>query len=52
MYSNVTKAHASEEAPTLTDEMLSELPAELLKKLSYAKLVLNRAAITVMIERI
>jgi hypothetical protein len=48
----VTQAHASEEAPVLTDEMLSELPAELLKKLRHATVMLYRAAMAVLIERI
>ncbi len=52
MYSAMTQAHASGEAPVLTDEMLSELPAELLAELRHASLVLDRSAITVLIERV
>ena len=52
MYSNVMKAHASEEAPTLTDKMLSELPPELIAELRHAALVLDRAAMAALIERI
>jgi signal transduction histidine kinase/DNA-binding response OmpR family regulator len=51
-YADTLQPHASEVGPELTGEMLSELPAELLKKLRHATLVLDRAAITVLIERV
>ena len=50
--SDVTQAHASGKAPVLTERILSELPTELLKKLRHATLVLDSAAMAVLIERI
>jgi hypothetical protein len=48
----VTQAHASGKAPVLTEKILSELPAELLKKLCHVTVMLYRAAMAVLIERI
>ena len=50
--SDVTQAHASGKAPVLTERILSELPAELLKKLCHVTVMLYRAAMAVLIERI
>jgi len=50
--SDVTQAHASGKAPVLTEKILSELPAELLKKLCHVTVMLYRAAMAVLIERI
>ena len=50
--SDVTQAHASGKAPVLTERILSEWPAELLKKLCHVTVMLYRAAIAVLIERI
>ena len=38
--------------PELTDEMLSELPPELLAELRHATLVLNRSDMAALVERI
>ena len=50
--SDVTQAHASGKAPVLTERILSELPTELLKKLCHVTVMLYRAAMAVLIERI
>ena len=52
LYSDVTQAQVSGEAPELTAEMLSQLPTELLEELRQATLVLDRAALTGLVERI
>ena len=52
MYSEVTQVRASGEAPILTVEMLSELPAELLDELRHAILLLDRLAVADLIVRI
>jgi len=44
--------HVPEVGPELTDEMLSELPPELIAELRHAALVLDRAAMAGLIERI
>ena len=44
LLSDVTQAHASGKAPVLTEKILSELPAELLKKLCHVTVMLYRAA--------
>ena len=48
----MTQAHASGKAPVLTERILSELPTELLKKLCHVTVMLYRAAMAVLIERI
>ena len=52
LYSDAEQSPAPGEGPALTDEMLSELPPELLAELRHATLELDRAAMAVIIERI
>jgi signal transduction histidine kinase/ligand-binding sensor domain-containing protein/CheY-like chemotaxis protein len=47
-----TETHAAEAGVELTAEMLSELPPELIEELRHATLLLDRAAMAVLIERI
>ena len=51
-YADALQPHVPEVGPELTDEMLSELPPELLAELRHATLVLDRATMAVLIERI
>ena len=51
-YAETLQPHVPEVGPELTSEMLSELPPELIAQLHRATLVLDRAAMAVLIERI
>ena len=51
-YAESLQSHVPEADPELTGEMLSELPPELIVELRHAALVLDRAAMAVLIERI
>jgi CheY-like chemotaxis protein len=52
LYSDVLQAPLSGGGPELTTEMLSELPPELITELHQAALVLDKAAMAALIERI
>jgi len=51
-YADTTEPRVPGAGPELTGEMLAELPGELLEELRHATLVLDRAAIAALIERI
>jgi CheY-like chemotaxis protein/anti-sigma regulatory factor (Ser/Thr protein kinase) len=52
LHGDVTEGPVSEEIPTLTAEMLSELPVDILDELREATLTLNRETMLAIIERI
>lgn len=52
LYADTLKPHVHEVGPELTGEMLSELSPELLAELRQATLMLDRAAMAALIERI
>jgi hypothetical protein len=51
-YADAIESGAPEEGAELTGEMLFELPPELIAELRHAALVLDRAAMAMLIERI
>ena len=52
LYADSLESHVHEVGPELTGEMLSELPPELLAELRQATLMLDRATMAALIERI
>ena len=52
LYADTLRPHVHEVGPELTGEMLSELPPELVAELHQATLMLDRAAMAALIERI
>jgi CheY-like chemotaxis protein len=51
-YADTLQSYVPEVGPELTGEMLSELPPELIAELRHATLVLDRATMAVLVERI